>query len=144
VNQRTWKPPRFARRTLTTAAALLAATLVLSSCAPDKVWSDPPLTEEAPECPALGELQPEELDDHPGCDLQGVTVSIGESGGAVVPAAGETVASEAYGADGSVNEFELTNYGIDGVLLTVHKAAGTETWGPKSALERAADEVSTG
>ncbi|MFE6237076.1 hypothetical protein [Cellulosimicrobium sp. NPDC057862] len=142
MNQRTWKTPSFSTRTLAP-AALLVATLALSSCAPDKVWRDPPLTEEATDCPALGELQPEELDDHPGCNLQGVTVSVGEVGGAVVPATGETVASEAYGADGSVKGFELTNYGIDGVLLTVHGTAGSETWGPKSALERAAEEVST-
>lgn len=129
------------------AQTVLAALLVsigLVGCAPVVGKPAPPLVADPkPACSEPQEVAPEELESFPGCDLEGFTVRIGETGGAVVPTAGEGVESAALGSDGASVEFSLTNFGEDGVVLSVRSDEGTEVWGPRTARDRHA-EVSGG
>lgn len=119
--------------------ALVAMTA--TGCAPVRGEADFDPPRPSADCPSPidhAPLTPADLESFPGCDLEGFIVKVGESGGAVVPAANEGVSSEALGADGEVLEFLMDNFGTDGVALEVRTPTSTETWGPDSAFERRA------
>ncbi|MHA7135159.1 hypothetical protein [Oerskovia turbata] len=127
-----------------TVSAALMVSIALMGCAPVVGKPAPPLVADPnPLCSEPQEIVPEELDSFPGCDLAGFTVRIGETGGAVVPTAGEGVESEAVGSDGASLEFSLTNFGEDGVVLSVRSDEATEVWGPSTARDRLAEDSGT-
>jgi hypothetical protein len=125
-------------------ATILLMSVGLMGCAPVVGKPSPPLTTDPNTgCGEPREMLPEELESYPGCDLEGFTVRVGEVGGAVVPTAGESVAFEAIGSDGESSEFEMTNFGEDGVFLKVHSGEGAEVWGPSTAHDRHAEDTGT-
>lgn len=120
--------------------ALVAMTA--TGCVPVRGEADFDPPEPSADCPSPhghALLTPADLESFPGCDLEGFMVKVGESGGAIVPAQSEGVSSEALGADGEVFEFNMNNFGQDGVALEVRTPTSTETWGPESAFERLKD-----